>query len=90
MSREEIITANDLLRTEFKGGMILFTPAVADLSAELRARALIRLTQYKTFYEDSDHSRGIFIFADMTFVFDIGVFAGERSLTLSLAHEWQT
>jgi hypothetical protein len=87
MSREEITSANDLLRTQFKGGMILFTPAVADLPAQLRGKALHRLTQYKTFYEDSDHSRGIFIFADMTFVFQIGEFAGERSLTLSLGHE---
>ena len=88
MSREDVIAANDLLRTQFKGGMILFTPAVADLPAELRGKALNRLTQYKTFYEDSDHSHGIFIFADMTWVFTIGEFAGERSLTLSLGSEW--
>jgi hypothetical protein len=88
MTKDEIIASNDLLRTQFRGGIILFTPAVADLPPELRGKALHRLTQYKTFFEDSDHSRGIFIFAGMTFVFTIGEFAGNRSLTLSLGHEW--
>jgi hypothetical protein len=41
------------VRTQVKGGIILFTPAVAELPAQLRGKALNRLTQYKTFYEDS-------------------------------------
>jgi hypothetical protein len=81
-SRADIIKANDELRTQFKGGIVLMTPAVWDLEPRLRARALYRMTLYQAFDDESDHSEGVFIFAGYTFVWRIEEFAGERSLTL--------
>jgi hypothetical protein len=44
------------------------TPAVWDLPAQLRGRALFRMTMYQAFDEESDHSEGVFIFGGWTFV----------------------
>lgn len=88
ISKEEIIAANDALRTTFKGGTVLMTPSVYDLPGTLRGRALYRLTLYQTFDAESDHSQGVFIFAGLTFIWTIGEFANERSITLSLAEDW--
>jgi hypothetical protein len=84
MTRAEVITRNDELRTTFKGGLVLMTPAVWDLDAQIRGRALYRLTLYQAFDEGSDHSEGVFIFAGWTFVWRIEEFAGERSITLMM------
>lgn len=83
----DIITANDLLRTQFKGGVVLMTPAVWELPAELRGRALVRMTMYQKFSTDSDHSEGVFVFAGLSFVWRIETFAGERSISLMLASD---
>jgi hypothetical protein len=76
--------ANDLLRTQFKGGKVLMTRNVYELPAMLRGRALVRMTLYETFDEESDHSEGVFVFAGYVFHFFIEDFAGERSITLSM------
>ena len=82
MSHADIIKANDELRTQFKGGVVLMTPAVWDLEPRLRGRALYRMTMYQAFDKDSDHSEGVFIFAGYTFIWRVEEFAGERSITL--------
>lgn len=88
MTRAETIAANDALRKEFKGGIVLFTPAVWALDSSLRGRALYRMTLFDKFSDDSLHEEGVFVFAGLTFVWQIGTFDGQRSLTLSLKEDW--
>jgi hypothetical protein len=87
MTRKQTIAANDELRTQFKGGVVLMTPSVWQLPAELRGRALYRMTLYNKFSPDSDHSEGVFVFAGYSFVWRIATFAGERSITLMMAND---
>ena len=88
MTLAETIAANDLLRKELKGGILLMTPSVWDLEPRLRARAIYRLSLYKTFEdEDDDHSSGVFVFAGYVFFFEIREFAGERSITLMMKED---
>ena len=84
MTREETIARNDELRCNFKGGVVLMTPAVWDLEPRLRGRALFRMTIYQAFDEESDHSEGVFIFAGWSFHWFIEDFAGQRSITLGM------
>jgi hypothetical protein len=77
---------NDLLRTSFKGGMVLMTPAVYDLPAFLRGRALYRMSLCEKFM-DNDHSEGVFVFAGYCFYWHFAEFAGELSITLSMGCE---
>ena len=81
------IEANDLLRTQFKGGKVLMTWAVWHLDAQLRGRALYRMSLATKFTQD-DHSEGVFLFAGFMFVWQIGVFAGERSITLGIGEDF--
>ena len=84
MTDAETIAANDLLRTELKGGIVLFSPAVWELPAEIRGRMLYRLSLYKTFDDDSLHDRGVFVFAGYSVFWEISEFAGQRSISLLL------
>ena len=43
------------------------TPSVYDLDARLRGRAVYAMSQYKKFDDDSEHDRGVFIFAGYSF-----------------------
>ena len=68
MDRRGIIaTLNDQLRTTFKGGRVQMTRSVYDLDDRLRGRALSVLARYSSFDADSDHDRGVFIFAGFAF-----------------------
>jgi hypothetical protein len=87
LTLEEAQRENDLFRTTFKGGLVLMTPAVFELPAEVRGRALYRLTLYSAFDDDSLHDHGIFIFTGLTFVWRIEEFAGKRSLNLMLKED---
>jgi hypothetical protein len=87
MIRAQLIERNDTLRTTFAGGLILMTPSVWELPAQLRGRALYRMTVFQKIFEESDHSEGVFIFAGYSFVWRIEEFAGELSLTLMLAED---
>lgn len=72
MTREETIKANDELRSQFKGGRVLMTPAVRDrCDPQLRGRMLWRLSLYNRFDDESDHSEGVFIFGGFSFYFHI-------------------
>ena len=56
--------------------------------AQIRGRALHRLTLYNRFSgEDDDHSEGSSTFAGYFWVWKIEDFAGERCLTLSVADD---
>jgi hypothetical protein len=81
------IEANDLLRTEGKGGKVLMTSAVWNLDPQLRGRALYRMALAQKFTQD-DHSEGVFLFAGYVFVWTIGMFAGERSITLGIGEDF--
>ena len=63
----KIIELNDQLRTTFKGGRVQMTPGVYQLGAELRGRALHVMSRYDKFDADSEHDRGVFIFAGYSF-----------------------
>ena len=65
--RASIIELNDQLRTTFKGGRVQMTPAVYELGAELRGRALYVMSRYNKFEQDSEHDCGVFIFAGYSF-----------------------
>jgi len=69
--RAKIIELNDRLRTTFKGGRVQMTPSVYDLDARLRGRAFAVMARYNRFGEDSDHDRGVFIFAGYSFEWHI-------------------
>jgi hypothetical protein len=84
MTLEATRAANDLLRSEFKGGRVLISPAVRELEPHMRGRMLHRLTLYSRFDEGSDHSEGVFIFAGYSFFFEILMEHGERVLTVYL------
>lgn len=88
MALSSVRERNDLLRTKFEGGKILITPTVFHIDSQIRGRALYRLTLYNRFSsEEDDHSEGSFTFAGYFWVWKIEDFAGERSLTLSVAHD---
>ena len=61
--REKIIELNDELRRTFKGGRVQMTPAVHNLDPQLRGRAIWAMARYDRFADDSEHDRGVFIFA---------------------------
>ena len=65
--RATIIALNDHLRTTFKGGRVQMTPSVYELDDRLRGRALSVLARYNKFHPDSEHDRGVFIFAGFSF-----------------------
>ena len=69
--RARIIELNDQFRTTFKGGRVQMTPSVYDLDARLRGRAVYAMSQYKKFDDDSEHDRGVFIFAGYSFEWHI-------------------
>ncbi|TQF26285.1 hypothetical protein UNPF46_34595 [Bradyrhizobium sp. UNPF46] len=86
MDQQTTIRINDLLRTEFIGGIVLLSPSVYLLPKEMRARALLRMSKASHFTMD-DHSEGVFAYADILFHWHIGRFAGERCITLSIGCE---
>ena len=65
--RAKIIALNDQLRTTFKGGRVQMTPSVYELDDRLRGRAFSALATYRKFDPDSEHDRGVFIFAGFAF-----------------------
>jgi hypothetical protein len=61
-------------------------PAVYDLPAWFRGRALYRMAQtHKSM--NNEHSEGVFIFGGYCIHWHIQEFSGERSITLSLGGE---
>jgi hypothetical protein len=56
------------------------------LPQQMRGRALYRMSQAQHFTMD-DHSEGVFEYADCLFHWKIGVFAGQRSITLAIGCE---
>ena len=69
--RRKIIELNDQLRTTFKGGRVQMTPSVYELDARLRGRAMLVLSRYRNFHDDSEHDGGVFIFAGYSFEWSI-------------------
>ena len=65
--RAKIIELNDQFRSNFQGGRVQMTPAVYELDAQLRGRAMCVLARYKKFDDDSEHDWGVFIFAGYSF-----------------------
>ena len=65
--RATIIELNDHLRTTFKGGRVQMTRNVYDLDDRLRGRALAVMARYNKFDAESEHDRGVFIFAGFAF-----------------------
>jgi hypothetical protein len=65
--RAQIIELNDQFRTTFNGGRVQMTPAVYELDAQLRGRAMCVMSRYKKFDAESDHDWGVFIFAGYSF-----------------------
>ena len=69
--REKIIALNDELRRTFKGGRVQLTPAVYNLDAQLRGRAIWAMARYDKFDGSSEHDWGVFIFAGYSFEWHI-------------------
>lgn len=69
--RDKIIELNDQLRTTFKGGRVQMTPGAYDLDARLRGRAIVAMSRYNKFTDDSEHEYGVFIFAGYSFEWHI-------------------
>ena len=67
----KIIELNDRLRTTFQGGRVQMTPGVYELDPRLRGRALCAMSRYSKFDDDSEHDRGVFIFAGYSFEWGI-------------------
>jgi hypothetical protein len=65
--RAKVIELNDQFRSTFQGGRVQMTPAVYQLDAQLRGRAMCVLARYKKFDDDSEHDCGVFIFAGYSF-----------------------
>ncbi len=65
--RAKIIALIDQLRSTFRGGRVQMTPSVYELDDRLRGRALSVMAGYRTFDADSEHDRGVFIFAGYAF-----------------------
>lgn len=69
--RRRIIELNDELRITFKGGRVQMTPSVYGVDDRLRGRALYALSHYNKFDPESEHNRGVFIFAGYSFEWSI-------------------
>jgi Protein of unknown function (DUF3768) len=69
--RSTIIELNDQLRTTFKGGRVQMTRDFYELDDRLRGRALWVMSRYKNFDDESEHDRGVFIFAGYSFEWNI-------------------
>jgi hypothetical protein len=69
--RSKIIELNDQFRSTFKDGRVQMTPAVYELDAQLRGRAMCVLARYSKFDDNSEHDRGVFIFAGYSFEWHI-------------------
>jgi hypothetical protein len=80
-NRTKIIKLNDQLRTTFKGGRVQMTPSVYDLEPRLRGRALLFLSDYRKFDNDSEHDWGTFIFAGYAFEWRIEYRSGDGTST---------
>jgi Protein of unknown function (DUF3768) len=65
--RRTIVELNDQLRTTFKGGRVQMTPSVYELDARLRGRAMYAMSKFNRFDDESEHDRGVFIFAGYSF-----------------------
>lgn len=76
----DIITANDLLRTEFKGGRIEVCHGPYELDDRTLGRMLCVLAKYNKFEEGGLHDSGHFIFSGFSFVWTIELIDTERVL----------
>jgi hypothetical protein len=83
----DIVAKNDAFRSTLKGGVVLMTPAVWELDARERGRAIYRMTQAQRF-TDVYHSEGVFTHGGRCFYWYIGTFAGQHAITLSLSEDW--
>lgn len=83
MTLEQTRERNDLLRTRFIGGRMLMTPSVYELPAWFRGRAIYQMTQMTSFMND-EHSEGVFTYGGYCWYWNIGMFAGELSISLQL------
>jgi hypothetical protein len=79
-SRDEIIAANDLLRTQFKGGRIEICDGPFEFDDRLIGRMLCVLARFSNFGDDNLHDSGLFIFSGYSFEFFIEDVDGERVL----------
>ena len=84
---QETIETNDRFRTTLKGGIVLMTPAVWELDARERGRAIYRMSQAQQF-TDVYHSEGVFVHGGRCWYWYIGEFAGQHAITLSLSEDW--
>ena len=73
MTGQQTIERNDLLRTRLQGGIVLFTPSVWELPAEIRGRLIDRISRIEKFTDDSLHDNGSVIFAGCAFRWSIDV-----------------
>jgi len=80
MSRIDVIQANDVLRTTFKGGRIEVWHGAYDLDDRLIGRMLCVLARYNKFEPDTEHDSGLFIFAGFSFEWRIETENNERVL----------
>jgi hypothetical protein len=80
MTRQEAITANDELRTTFKGGRIEVCHGAYELEDRIVGRMLCVLAKYNKFEPDSLHDSGQFIFGGFSFAWEIEDVDGERVL----------
>jgi hypothetical protein len=87
MTREEIVAANDLLRTAFKGGRVEVCHGPYELDDRTLGRMLSVLARYSTFEEGSLHDRGTFIFAGFSFEWEIVDVDGERVLRVCVERD---
>jgi hypothetical protein len=69
--RRKIIELNDLLRTTIKGGRVQMTRDFYEPDARLRGRAPYVMSRYNKFDHESEHDRGVFIFAGYAFEWQI-------------------
>lgn len=81
---QQIIAANDELRTKFKGGRILFAHhSTFDLDDRTLDKMLCAVAAYDRFAPDSLHDEGVLIFAGFTVCWRIALdIAQERVLTI--------
>jgi hypothetical protein len=78
MTRDQIIAANDRLRTAFSGGCVEVCHGPYEIDDRTLGRMLCAIAKYNKFSSNSLHDEGLMIFAGFSVAWNIQLVDGQR------------
>jgi uncharacterized protein DUF3768 len=88
----DIREANDLFRTTFRDGEVVFTASVSELPDMVKTSVLLLVADFKDFNEENDpleeHGYGSFNHCNREFFFKIERIDGTQVMTVGLTMDW--